>query len=145
MYPSIKVKTINPFAPLPTLAHAGDAGLDVQTMVSVTLNPGQRASLPTGLAFGIPDGFYGQMEPRAKLADKYGIDVMARVVDSTHTGEVHVVIINHGQDAVEFRKGDKIAQLIIKQTFSHLPLVEVERLDETSRGASGILDSELRL
>ena len=143
--PVVKVKKINVDANVPTLSNKGDAGLDLQTMEPVTLLPGKRVKLPTGLAMEIPEGMYGRIEPRSKLADKYGIDVLAGVVDATYRGEIQAVIINHGEDPVEFRKGDKIAQMVIKPTYSWLPLELTTQLSESERGSKGINDAELRL
>lgn len=143
--PTIKMKKVDPRANIPKLSNIGDAGLDLQTMQSVTLPPGKRVKLPTGLAIEIPEGMFGEVKPRSKLADKYGIDTLAGIVDAPYRGEVQVMLINHGEDPVEFCVGDRIAQLVIQPTYSWLPIELVQELSETERGAKGINDSELRL
>lgn len=141
----IQVMKLHPDAKPPETANYGDAGLDLRTIEPATLKPGQRALLPTGLAFGIPYGYFGHIRPRSKLASKWGLDVLAGVVDAGYRGQVYVSIINHGLSGVEIKAGDKVAQMIIQETHSDIQVVEVERLNESDRGAKGINDTELRI
>ncbi|WP_269519495.1 dUTP diphosphatase [Alteromonas sp. BMJM2] len=141
----IKVVKHHPDAALPSMAHPDDAGLDLQTMESVTLPPGKSCVLPSGIAMELPKGYYGRISNRSKIASKLNVAVMARIIDKPFTGELKINLINLGQDTVEFRKGDKVAQIVIERTYSDMPIEEVDSLQETSRGASGIDDAEMRI
>lgn len=141
----IQVKKLHEDAQPPAKANFGDAGLDLCTIDSANIKPGCRALLSTGLAFGIPYGYFGHIRPRSKLASKWGLDVLAGVVDAGYRGCVYVSIINHGHDDVEIKAGDKVAQMIIQETHSDLPIVEVVELNDSDRGNRGINDTELRL
>ncbi|KXJ61671.1 MAG: hypothetical protein AXW14_08590 [Alteromonas sp. Nap_26] len=135
----------HPDAVVPSLVNTNDAGLDLSAIESVTIPAGKQALIKTGLSFGLPAGTVGLIWPRSKLAAKHGLDVMAGVVDQPYTGEVMVSLINHSDKDFELRKGDRIAQLLVQPVLSNLPIVEVDSLEETSRGASGINDAEMRL
>lgn len=101
------------------------------------LKPGERAAIPTGLAVAIPPGFAGLVLPRSGHARRHGVGVVngPGLIDAGYRGEISVLLINHGQDAVEFTRGDRIAQLVIVA----VPVIEwVEGdLDDTSRGEGG--------
>ena len=114
-------------------------------MESVTIPPGKRVKLPSGLAFGLPDYTVGRIWPRSKLANHKGLVVLAGVCDRPYTGEVMISLLNTGEDPIELRKGDKVAQMAVLPILTGLPIEEVDSLEETSRGASGINDAELRL
>ncbi len=125
---------------LPAAQTSGSAGLDLPADLreSVTLGPGERRLIPTGLAFAIPNGFEGQVRPRSGLALRHGVTVLNApgTIDSDYRGEVAVVLINHGQAPFVVEPGMRIAQLVI----SRHELVElelVENLDDTARGAGG--------
>jgi len=96
-----------------------------------------RTTLPTGIAFGIPAGWYGRIAPRSGLANKYGADILAGVVDADFIGAVKVAMINHGDDTIELRQGDRIAQLILERCGSGA-LIEVSSLENTGRGTDGL-------
>lgn len=138
----IFVKKLHPNALLPKRAHPSDAGMDLCALFKDTdpqvliLKPGNRALLPTGLAFAIPDGKVGLVWPRSGLAAKHGIDSLAGVIDSSYRGEVHVALINHGNNDFEIHSGDRIAQLII-QDIDLTGMVEVNELNDTERGIGG--------
>lgn len=124
--------------PSPTRAHAGDAAVDLHCRDGVTLYPGDRRAVDTGIKVAIPEGYAGFVLPRSGHAKRSGVGVVNSpgLIDSGYRGEVSVLLINHGNDPVTFRKGDRIAQLIV------LPIpavewVEVEELDETTRGEGG--------
>lgn len=124
--------------PIPRIAHPGDAAVDLHSRVDVTLEPGQRASVPTGLAVAIPPGHAGLVLPRSGHAARHGIGVVngPGLIDSGYRGEISVLLINHGDEAISFRRGERIAQLAIVP----IPTVEwneVESLDETARGDGG--------
>ena len=128
--------------PLPAYETAHAAGMDLRAAVPadepLTLRPGDRHAVPTGLAMAIPPGFEGQVRPRSGLALRHGVTCLNSpgTVDADYRGEVKVILINHGPEAFVVRRGDRIAQLLIS------PVVqaswrEVESLDETRRGAGG--------
>lgn len=122
----------------PSQAHPGDAGFDLVTSLDIDLGPGERVVAPTGLAVAIPDGFAGLVLPRSGHAARHGVGVVNApgLVDSGYRGEIKVILINHGSDSVRFARGERIAQLMITPVPS-VVLTEVDRLDETERGAGG--------
>lgn len=105
--------------PLPERATPHSAGMDLRAAIteneSVVLLPGDRFLLPTGLIMAIPEGFEGQIRPRSGLALKHGITVLNSpgTIDSDYRNEVMVLLINHGQEPFEIKRGDRIAQLLI--------------------------------
>ena len=124
--------------PLPAYATAGAAGMDVVAAEDVTLAPGARHAVPTGLAMAIPPGFEVQVRPRSGLALKHGISVpnTPGTIDSDYRGELKVILINLGDAPFEVRRGDRIAQLVLAPVVQATWL-EVDHLDETARGAGG--------
>jgi dUTP pyrophosphatase len=124
--------------PLPSYATEGSAGLDLRADEAVTLQPGERKLVPTGIAVQIPAGFEGQVRPRSGLALKRGVTTLNApgTIDSDYSGEVGVILINHGSEPVAFERGERIAQLVIAR-FERVVLREVESLDATARGAGG--------
>lgn len=140
----MKVERIHPDAKLPARGTDESAGLDLSIVESVTINPGQSVMLHTGLRVAINPGWVGLIWPRSKLGAKKRIQVLAGVVDSDYRGEVMVALLNSGDEPLELRKGDKVAQLLL-QPVSLCDVVEVESLGETGRGKRGINCSELRL
>ncbi len=123
---------------LPAYATSGAAGMDVVSAEDVTLAPGARHAVATGLAMAIPHGFEVQVRPRSGLALKHGITVpnTPGTIDSDYRGELKVILINHGTDPFEIRRGDRIAQLVLAPVVQ-AGWVEVSELDETARGAGG--------
>ena len=128
--------------PLPAYETPGAAGMDLRAAVAddqpVTLRPGARDMVPTGLQIAVPDGYEAQVRRRSGLAAKAGVTCLNTpgTIDSDYRGEVKVILINHGAEAFTIRRGDRIAQLVIA------PVVqaawdEVESLDQTARGAGG--------
>jgi dUTP pyrophosphatase len=126
--------------PLPRQATDRSAGLDLRARVidSVTLEPGQRLFVPTGVAIALPPGFEAQVRPRSGLALEHGVTLLNSpgTVDADYRGELAVVLVNHGARAVVVHRGDRIAQLVV-QRLPRLSVSEVESLDETPRGAGG--------
>ena len=124
--------------PLPAYATAGAAGMDVVAAEAVTLAPGGRHTVATGLAMAIPPGFEVQVRPRSGLALKHGVTVpnTPGTIDSDYRGELKVILINHGAAPFEVRRGDRIAQLVLAPVVQAAWL-EVSELDETARGAGG--------
>lgn len=128
--------------PLPTYETAQAAGMDLRAAVPddepLTLRPGSRFPVPTGLAFALPPGFEGQVRPRSGLAFKHGVTCLNApgTVDADYRGEVKVILINHGEEDFVIRRGERIAQLVIAPVVQAV-WAEVETLDETVRGAGG--------
>ncbi len=123
---------------LPAYATTGAAGMDVVSAEDVTLAPGARHAVATGLALAIPPGFEVQVRPRSGLALKHGITVpnTPGTIDSDYRGELKVILINLGSEPFEIRRGDRVAQLVLAPVVQ-AGWVEVEHLDETERGAGG--------
>ena len=120
----------------------GAAGMDLTAALPadgpLTLAPGDRTAIPTGLEMAIPQGYEGQVRPRSGLALKQGLTVLNApgTIDSDYRGEVKVILVNLGQEPVIIRRGDRIAQLVVAPTT--IPHVEiVEELNETKRGIGG--------
>lgn len=125
--------------PLPSYAHPGDAGADLRTTVDVSLAPGERALVPTGIGIALPDGYVALVHPRSGLAARHGLSIVNTpgTVDAGYRGEVKVMLINHDPvEAVELRRGDRIAQLVI-QRFERARFVEVGQLPDSVRGEGG--------
>ncbi len=124
--------------PLPAYASDGAAGMDVVAAESLTLRPGQRAAVATGMAFAIPSGWEIQVRPRSGLALKNGITCLNTpgTIDSDYRGEVKVILANLGDEYFEVKRGDRIAQLVPAQV-QRAVLAEVDELDETRRGSGG--------
>ncbi len=125
---------------LPAYATEGAAGLDLKAALSdpLTLKPGERGIVPTGLKMAIPQGFEGCVRPRSGLAMKQGLTLTNApgTIDSDYRGEVKVLVINLGQEPVVLKRGDRIAQLLISP-IAHAQVVKVEQVDDTVRGAGG--------
>jgi dUTP pyrophosphatase len=124
--------------PLPSYATAGSAGLDLRAAEAFTIKPGARALVPTGLSIALPENFEAQVRPRSGLAVKHGVTVLNSpgTIDADYRGEVKVPLINHGTEDFIIVRGDRIAQMVIAPVVQ-VTLVEVEALDETTRGAGG--------
>lgn len=135
----LPIKRLDPGLPLPAYAHEGDAGLDLYSAEDVTIEPGRRALVPTGIALAIPDGYAGFVQPRSGLAIRQGLSFVNTpgLIDAHYRGEVKVVAVN--LDPVEpivLRRGDKVAQLVI-QRVERAEVVEADELDATMRGEGG--------
>src|SRR5207247_8266104 len=123
-------------AVVPERAYAGDAGLDLAACERVELGPGRRATVGTGLAVAIPEGYAGFIQPRSGLAAKHGITIVNTpgLVDSGYRGELKVILLNtDGNDAFVVEPGMRIAQLVVMLVPGVAP-VEVEELPESERG-----------
>lgn len=135
----VALRRLDPDLPAPAYAHEGDAGADLRTAVDVTLAPGERALVPTGVAIALPPGHVGLVHPRSGLAHRHGLSVVNTpgTVDAGYRGEIKVLLINHDPaEPVVLRRGDRIAQLVV-QRVERARFVEVESLDETTRGSGG--------
>ncbi|MCR9283903.1 MAG: dUTP diphosphatase [Rhodobacteraceae bacterium] len=126
--------------PLPAYQSLLAAGLDLLAAVDgkITLAPGARALVPTGLAMALPAGFEAQVRPRSGLAAKHGVTVLNTpgTIDADYRGEVKVILINLGDAPFEISRGDRIAQMVIAPVLQ-ADIVEVEVLSETERGSGG--------
>ena len=133
----IKFQKLHPDAQIPSYAHIGDAGVDVYTVTEMTVAPQKRAAIPTGLAVDIPIGYEIQVRPKSGLALKHGITVLNSpgTVDAGYRGEIQVIMINLGDEAYTFTKGQKIAQLVLKPVIQ-ANYVEGE-LGTSDRGVGG--------
>ncbi|WFL76039.1 dUTP diphosphatase [Altererythrobacter arenosus] len=123
---------------LPRYATGGAAGMDVVSAEDVTLAPGARHAVATGLAMAIPAGYEIQVRPRSGLALKHGITVpnTPGTIDSDYRGELKVIMINHGAEPFPIARGDRVAQLVLAPV-TQAAWEEVDSLDETERGAGG--------
>ena len=126
--------------PLPAYQSTGAVGLDLCAAVveDVSIGPGERKLVPTGVRVAIPEGYEGQVRPRSGLALKFGITVLNApgTIDPDYRGELMVLLVNHGDAPFVVRRGERIAQLVICPV-ARAELVVVETLDETTRGAGG--------
>ncbi|GGO69246.1 dUTP diphosphatase [Nocardioides deserti] len=135
----IAVVRLDPDLPLPAYAHPGDAGADLLTTVDVTLAPGERALLPTGIALALPHGYVGLVHPRSGLAARHGVTVVNApgTIDAGYRGEVKVLLVNlDPSEPVELHRGDRIAQLVV-QRVETATFVEVDVLPSSERGSGG--------
>lgn len=125
-------------ATAPFYATPGSAGLDIRSTKEVTLQPGERQLVPTGLKIAVPAGFEAQIRPRSGLALKQGISMVNTpgTIDSDYRGEVGVILINHGKEIVTLEKGERIAQMVICPV-EQVIIEVVESLDDTTRGTGG--------
>ncbi|MFT4056481.1 MAG: dUTP diphosphatase [Novosphingobium sp.] len=123
---------------LPVYATEGAAGMDVVSAEDVTIPSGGRHAVATGLSVAIPVGYEIQVRPRSGLALKHGISVpnSPGTVDSDYRGEVKIILINHGAEGFDIRRGDRVAQLVLAPV-TRASWVAVEELDETARGEGG--------
>jgi len=124
--------------PIPNTAHIGDAAVDLHCRVDITLEPGARAAVATGIAVAIPEGYAGLVLPRSGHAHRLGIGVVngPGLIDSGYRGEISVLLINHGAERVSFGRGDRIAQLAIVPVPA-VEWTETDSLDDTDRGGGG--------
>jgi len=124
---------------VPSYAHAGDAGADLHAAESLVLRPGERATVPTGVAIALPDGYVGFVVPRSGLAFKHGITIVNApgTVDAGYRGEIKVALLNTDANASHtIEAGDRIAQLVVMPV-SRARFIEVERLPGSQRGEGG--------
>jgi len=140
MRPRVQFRRLRPDAIVPRYMTAGAAGMDLCAAIDapVTIAPGDRASISTGLAMHIPDGFEGQVRPRSGLAREHGITLVNSpgTIDCDYRGPVTVLLVNLGKAPVTIENGHRIAQLVIAPVVQP-ELEEVEELADSSRGAGG--------
>ena len=137
--PAVQVVRLDPGLPLPAYAHPGDAGADVLTAVDVSLRPGERCLVPTGIALAVPEGYVALVHPRSGLAARHGLSIVNTpgTVDAGYRGEIKVLLVNHDpHEPIELRRGDRVAQLVF-QRVEQAAFVEVETLPDSARGGGG--------
>jgi dUTP pyrophosphatase len=137
--PELPVRRLDPELPLPDYAHPGDAGADLRAAADVVLPPGGRATVGTGLAVAVPDGYAAFVHPRSGLASRHGITVVNApgTVDAGYRGEIQVVLLNTDPtEPFTVRRGDRIAQLVV-QPVTRVRFVDVAELPATPRGEGG--------
>jgi dUTP pyrophosphatase len=134
----VQIQQLDAALPLPAYARPGDAGLDLYAAETVTLAPGARALVPTGIALAIPPGFAGLVLPRSGLALRHGVTVLNTpgLIDAGYRGEVKALLVNHGPESVTLQRGDRIAQLVV-QRVEHVTLEPVRDLAPSARGTGG--------
>jgi len=135
----MSIRRLEKDLPLPAYAHAGDAGMDLYAAQDVTLAPGERALVSTGIAVAIPEGFAGFVQPRSGLAIRHGLGLVNTpgLIDSHYRGEIKIIAINlDPATPISISRGDKVAQFVI-QPVVQADLVEVDELDSTVRGEGG--------
>lgn len=136
---TLPIVRLDPSIELPSYAYAGDAGLDLRSSEDVVLRPFERRLISTGLAIAIPDGYAGFVQPRSGLAFKRGLSMANTpgLVDAHYRGELKVCAINlDPAEDIVISKGERIAQLVI-QRVPTVSLKELDKLDQTDRGAAG--------
>ena len=136
---AVEVTRLDTDLPLPAYAHPGNAGADLLTTVDVSLAPGERALVPTGVAIALPEGYVALVHPRSGLAARHGLSIVNTpgTIDAGYRGEIKVMLINHDRTLpIELRRGDRIAQLVI-QRFERARFIEVGELPDSVRGSGG--------
>ena len=137
--PELPVRRLDPGLPLPAYAHPGDAGADLRAAEEVVLPPGGRATVGTGIAIAVPDGYAAFVHPRSGLASRHGITVVNApgTVDAGYRGEVRVVLLNTDpSEPFTIRRGDRIAQLVV-QPVTRVQFIDAAELPPTPRGDGG--------
>ena len=135
----VLIKRLDPGVPLPKYSKGGDAGADVVTRIDLTLEPGERALAPTGIAIALPNGYAAFAHPRSGLAIKHGVSMVNTpgTIDAGFRGELQIILINlDPREAISFKRGDRIAQLVF-QKVEHADFVEVEELPGSGRSHGG--------
>jgi dUTP pyrophosphatase len=135
----VPLTRLDPDLPVPAYAQPNDAGADLRSTIEVTLEPGERAMVPTGLAIALPDGYAAFVHPRSGLALRHGLSMVNTpgTIDAGYRGEIAVLLINHDRtDPITIRRGDRIAQLVV-QRVEHARFVEVAELPDSTRGVGG--------
>lgn len=129
----LKIKKLHPNAKIPSYAHSGDAGFDLYVPESITLQPGDRKTIPLGVAMEIPDGYVGLMFDKSSLSHRQGLKTFGNVIDSGYRGEIHAGLINQSGQTQTLEAGQKIIQMLIMPVIT-VNIEEAEELSESKRG-----------
>ncbi len=135
----VSITRLDDGLPLPSYAKPDDAGADLRTTIDVSLAPGERALVPTGIAIALPEGFAAFVHPRSGLALKHGLSVVNTpgTIDAGYRGEIAVLLVNHDlHESISISRGDRVAQLVVQQV-ERAAFVEVDVLPDSERGAGG--------
>jgi dUTP pyrophosphatase len=136
----VRIRRLRPDAVLPRYMTDQAAGMDLAAAIDVplTLSPGMRARVGTGIAVSLPAGYEAQIRPRSGLADRHGISLLNSpgTIDADYRGEIGVILVNHGDQPFTIRSGDRIAQMVIGP-ICRVQWIEVEVLDDSDRGVGG--------
>ena len=133
------IEQLDPELPLPKFAKPGDAGADLYARIDLTLAPGERALMPTGIAIALPPGFAAFIHPRSGLAIRDGLSMVNApgTIDASYRGEIQVILINMDtKNTIAIKRGDRVAQLVI-QRVENVRFVPVTQLPGSERGAGG--------
>jgi len=124
--------------PMPKYQHEGDAGMDLYSAEDYVLKPGERKVFSSGIKLSIPKGYEVHLRPRSGLAIKHGVTILNTpgTIDHQYRGVIGIILINHGDEPFEVKKGERIAQMILNK-FENFEFDEVEELSETERGEGG--------
>ncbi len=136
MQRKIAFKRLDPDVPVPRYAHDDDAGFDLFARTEVTLAPGERAQVPTGVAMVIPEGCVGLVWDKSGMSQVHGLKTLGGVVDAGYRGEVMVGIVNLGSEPYRIEKHHKVAQMLVQDVL-HVDLEEVDELPDSLRGNRG--------
>lgn len=136
--PLVLIHRLDRGLPLPARAHPGDAGVDLYAAEAVLLGVGERATVGTGVAVSIPEGYAGLVAPRSGLAQRHGLGIVNApgVVDAGYRGEIRVILVNHGAEPVSLARGERIAQMLVVPVTVR-EMLEVEELPPSERGTGG--------
>jgi dUTP diphosphatase len=139
----LPIRRLSEGAVLPSRAYEGDAGIDLASSESTEIPPGGRATVGTGLAIAVPEGYAGLVLPRSGLAANHGIGVLNApgLVDSGYRGEVRIILYNPGRETFRVEQGMRIAQLVLVAV-EQVRLLEVDTLPESERGERGFGSSK---
>ena len=135
----VLVRRLDPELPLPVYALPGDAGADIVAAHDITLAPGERALLPTGLAIALPPGYAAFVHPRSGLAARAGLGLVNApgTIDAGYRGEIKVIVVNHDRhDPIHLHRGERVAQLVV-QRVEHAQWIEVDELPTSERADGG--------
>ena len=133
----LKIKKIHPEAKMPKRAYRSDAGFDLFTPEDFTIVPGERKTIPLGLAMEIPIGYAGLLLDKSSLSHKYGIETFGGVIDAGYRGQIHAGLINLSSIPYTFKKGEKIIQMLIMPILD-TELVEANDLAPSDRGEGAL-------
>ena len=135
---TVKFRRIDPAATRPSYAHPGDAGMDIRSIEELSIAPGARSLVRTGLVMMLPPGYEAQVRPRSGLALKNGVTVLNTpgTIDEGYRGEVGVILANFGSEPFKVEKGSKIAQIVVAPC-TRAEIEETAEVDSTERGEGG--------